>query len=93
MDTSHLWTLLIYESIIVPVHFPSQQAKDVLCEIHGNGSEIKTPDSPELVEDCYNRMAMQVLEVTSRISFTQIPVLLPVKGLKKECVHPPGTGP
>lgn len=83
MDTSH-----------IPVHFPSQQGKDVYCdETHGNGSDIKTPDPPELVKDCYTRMTMKVVEETSRISFTPTPVLLPVKGLRKECVHSPHTGP
>lgn len=83
MDTSH-----------VPVPFPSQQAKDVSCdETHGNGSEIKTPDPPELVKDYYTRMTIQVVELTSMISFTPTPVLLPVKGLRKGCVHSPGTGP
>lgn len=78
----------------VPVHFPSQQVKHVYCdETHGNGSEIKTPDPPELVKDCQTRMTMQVLEVTSRISFTPAPLLLPVKGLRKEYMHSPGTGP
>lgn len=83
MDTCH-----------VPVHFLSEQAKDVYCDdTQGNGSEIKTPDLPEPVKDCYTRMTMQVVEVTGRISFTPTPVLLPVKGLRKEPVHPPGTMP
>lgn len=82
-----LWTLLI-----VPVHFLSQQAKYVYCD-ETHGSEIKTADPPELVKDCHTRKTMQVVEVTSRISFTPTPVLLPEKGLRKDCVHPPGTGP
>lgn len=57
----------------------------------GMAVRCKTLDPPVLVADCCTKVWL--VKVTSRSSFTPAPVLMSVKGLRKECVYPPFAGP
>lgn len=59
----------------------------------GMAVRCKTLEPPVLMEDCCTRMTTCLVKVTSRNSFTPAPVLMSVKGLRKECVYPSVTGP